>query len=116
VFQTLNACCLAEEWQERGRFEWLAFIFDVMEFIGSFLFIAPILALADVWGRRITSNKLMVRAAGHCAVGGLASVVERRSVGRRGVLPRGRSRPFHPAALFPPRPTRPSHPSAPNTN
>jgi len=52
---------LAEEWEERGRFEWLSFIFDVMEFISSFLFIAPILALADVWGRRITSNKLMVR-------------------------------------------------------
>jgi hypothetical protein len=58
----LDACCLRQEWQERTRFSWLSFSFDILEFISAFMFITPVLALADVWGRRVAANKLMLTA------------------------------------------------------
>lgn len=62
AIQQLDTCCLRQFWQERSRFAWLSFGFDFAEFVSAFLFITPMLALADVWGRRITTNKLMVSA------------------------------------------------------
>lgn len=59
---SLDACCLKQFWMERSRYSWLSFAFDFVEFTSAFMFITPILALADVWGRRLTSNKLMLSA------------------------------------------------------
>ena len=58
----LNACCLRQDMGEMRRYNYLTFFFDLLESTSAFLFMAPMLALADVWGRRSQTNKLMLAA------------------------------------------------------